>query len=113
MIERTLLGDGLGEALLAFLAGGGGEPLAERAGDGEGDAEAGAGRFWAPEAGAWKWGGGGGGEAERERDTGLLAGRGLGELLEKTEFSRIKTLRNSCYTEKTFRVKVYRLIAFF
>lgn len=71
-----MFGEGLGDALLAFLAGGGGEPLAERVGEGEADAEAGAGRFWAPEAAAeadWK----GGGEGERERDAGLLTGRGL------------------------------------
>lgn len=37
----TLLGDRLPEPLLAFLAGGGGEALAERGGDGEADAAAG------------------------------------------------------------------------
>lgn len=36
-----MLGDRLPEPLLAFLAGGGGEALAERAGDGEADAAAG------------------------------------------------------------------------
>lgn len=34
-VWRTLLGDGLGETLLFFLAGGGGERLAEREGETE------------------------------------------------------------------------------
>lgn len=39
----VLLGEGLAEALLGFLAGGGGDPLTDR--EGEGEPEAGAGRF--------------------------------------------------------------------
>lgn len=76
--EPTLLGEGLGEALLAFLAGGGrgggrgGEPLAERAGEGD----AGPGRLRDPEA-ADEDAGKRSGEAERERDECLLIGRGL------------------------------------
>lgn len=77
--EPTLLGEGLGEALLAFMAGGGGgggEPLAERVGEGDGDADAGAGRL--REAGAAAEDAGKrSGEAERERDDCLLIGRGL------------------------------------
>lgn len=61
----TLLGEGLAEALLAFLAGGGGDPLTERAG--EGDAEPGAGRF----------SGGGCEGGDREREDALLIGWGL------------------------------------
>lgn len=60
----TLLGDWLAEPLLAFLAGGG-DPLAER--DGEGEAEPGAGRFWTTR---------GRGEADLDLDT-LLTGWGL------------------------------------
>lgn len=64
-IRQTLLGDWLPEPLLAFLAGGGGDPLAER--DGEGEADAAAGRFWVA----------GGGETDL--DDALLIGCGLGD----------------------------------
>lgn len=63
---QTLLGDWLPEPLLAFLAGGG-EPLAER--EGEGEADAGAGRFWAA---GW-------GETDLDLEDTLLIGWGLGE----------------------------------
>ena len=67
----ALLGDGLAEPLLAFLAGGG-EPLAER--DGEGEAEPGAGRFRAA---------GGAGETDLDLEDILLIGWGLAEDLER------------------------------
>ncbi len=68
-VWHTLLGDGLGETLLLFLAGGGGEWLAEREGETE------AGRLWAV-------GAGGGGEADGDRETCLLTGWGLLEPLQ-------------------------------
>lgn len=58
------MGDWLPEALLAFLAGGG-DPLADR--EGEGEADGGAGRFWV--AG---WG-------ETDLEDALLIGGGLGD----------------------------------
>lgn len=64
-VSEFLLGDGLPEALLAFLAGGAGEPLAERAGEGE--AEPGAGRFRPT----------GLGDPDLDFDDGLLTARGL------------------------------------
>lgn len=64
--DQTLLGDRLPEPLLAFFAGGG-EPLAER--DGEGEADTGAGLFWV--AG---WG-------ETDLEDALLMGWGLGDSL--------------------------------
>ena len=67
----TLLGDGLAEPLLAFLAGGG-EPLAER--EGEGEAEPGAGRFRAA---------GGAGETDLDLEDILFIGWGLAEDLER------------------------------
>lgn len=60
----TLLGDWLAEPLLAFLAGGG-EPLADR--DGDGEADAGAGLFW------------GAGWGDTDREDALLKGCGLGD----------------------------------
>lgn len=63
-VSEFLLGDGLPEPLLGFLAAGGpGEPLAER--DGEGEAEPGAGRFWTVA---------GRGEPERDLDEALFIG---------------------------------------
>lgn len=76
---QTLLGDWLAEPLLAFFAGGG-EPLAER--DGDGEADAGAGLFWA--AG---WG-------DTDRDDALLKGCGLGDGLRWWETFYVKTKAN-------------------
>ena len=65
---------GLLEPLLAFLAGGG-EPLAERAGEAEAE------RFCAT---------GGGGETDLDLDNALLIGWGLGDTLGKRRRSSFK-----------------------
>lgn len=72
--RHTLLGDGLGEPLLFFFAGGGGERLTER----EGETEAG---LLCAAAG---------GDADGERETCLLTGWGLGESLQKAKNGKSK-----------------------